>query len=82
MIVQLNGLRVIGSIDETLVEEYILSTTPMGVEVMIGDNIDDIIRQIRIKLTLQGDRDIELYDSINFAKCVKAIGANKNAISD
>jgi hypothetical protein len=82
MIVKLNGLQIIGSIEEAFLEEYIYSTIPMGVDVMIGDNIDDIIRQIRIKLTLYGDRDIETYDPINFDKCVKAIGTNKNVISN
>ncbi len=38
-IVQVNGLRVLGEIDDDLVEEYIFNTCPIGVDVLVGDSI-------------------------------------------
>jgi hypothetical protein len=69
-IVTLNGLKVIGEIDEFLVEKYISLTIPVGVQVLIGNSIEDVIRQISITLKQQGNRDLELNDSENFKKCI------------
>ena len=68
-IVTVNGLQVVGEIDENLVEKYITLTTPIGVEVLIGNNVEDIIRQIRITLKQQGNRDLEINDPENYKKC-------------
>jgi len=70
-IVEIGGLRVVGEIDEKLIEKYVGLTIPQGVQVIIGDNIEDIIRQIAINLRQQGNRDLELNDSENFKKCLK-----------
>jgi hypothetical protein len=59
-IVTKNGLQVIGEIDETLLEDYVRKTIPVGVEVVIGDNLEDVIRQIAINIRQQGNRDILL----------------------
>lgn len=56
------GLQVIGEIDENLLENYVVNTIPVGVEVIIGDNIEDVIRQISINLRQQGCRDILIND--------------------
>lgn len=69
-IVTIHGLRVIGEIDETLVEKYVPLTIPLGVEVIIGNSIEDIIKQIAINLRQQGNRDLELNDPENFKKCL------------
>ena len=69
-IVTVNGLNVIGEIDEKLIEKYIALTIPLEVQVIIGDNIEDVIRQISINLRQQGNRDLELNDSENFKKCL------------
>jgi len=70
IIVTVHGLNVIGEIDEKLIEKYIALTIPLGVQVIIGDNIEDVIRQISINLRQQGNRDLELNDPENFKKCL------------
>ena len=72
-IVTINGLRVVGEIDSDLVDEYIRLTIPLGVEVLIGNNIEDIIQQIGITLKQQGNRYLELNDNDSFKECVKRI---------
>ena len=65
----MSGLRVLGSIADELVEDYVSLVCPLGVQVLIGDDLDDIVRQIRINLNQQGTVDIELMDKDNFEKC-------------
>jgi len=72
-IVQVNRPVVLGEIDDDLVEEYIYQTCPIGVDVIIGDSIDDVARQIRLRLKLQGNRDLELNDKETCLKCVEKV---------
>ena len=60
LIVTKTGLRVLGEIDESLVGEYVSKNVPLGVEVIIGNDLNDILNQIEINLRQQGSWAIEL----------------------